>query len=76
MEWKAGAPLLSINDLVSLFSIWKGTLGSLHFIGPEFGEQEAFVYVKNNIVMLFSLFLFIHKDKYIWMTEAGVVKVI
>lgn len=32
------------------------------------------MYVKNNVVML-SLLLFIQKDKYIWMTEAGVVKV-
>lgn len=40
MEWKAGAPLLSINDLLSLLSTWKGTLGSLRFIGPEFSEHE------------------------------------
>lgn len=67
---------LSINDLVSLFNTWKETLGALHFIGPEFSEHEKrhFVYVKNNVVML-SLLLFIQKDKYIWMTEAGVVKV-
>lgn len=38
--------------------------------------EDTFVYMKNNMVMLSPLFLFIHKDKYIWMAEAGVVKVI